>query len=289
MSNAQATLPSENRADNISPVASGVVVVPPNFDIQFDATADKVNLDNLILEKLNGSMAITQGKLVLNNSSVDIIGCNVKTELVYQSESPSRANFDFKIAAQNFDVQRAYKEIKLFREMASAAENAEGIISLDYKVAGKLNENMQPIFPSLTGGGTLSVKNVKMKGFKLFGAVSEKTGKEAINNPDLSKVDIKTTIKNNLITIERFKFKVAGFRPRMEGQTSFDGALNIKMRLGLPPLGIIGIPMKITGTKDDPKVSFGRQSEDLKETQYEEVQYSPADTLSHTQTTNPKP
>jgi AsmA protein len=289
MSNAPATLPSENRADTISPVASGVVVVPPNFDIQFDATADKVNLDNLILEKLNGSMAITQGKLVLNNSSVDIIGCNVKTELVYQSESPSRANFDFKIAAQNFDVQRAYKEVKLFREMASAAENAEGIISLDYKVAGKLNENMQPIFPSLTGGGTLSVKNVKMQGFKLFGAVSEKTGKEAINNPDLSKVDIKTTIKNNLITIERFKFKVAGFRPRMEGQTSFDGALNIKMRLGLPPLGIIGIPMKITGTKDDPKVSFGRKSEDLKETKYEEAQDTTSHAISLTQTTNPKP
>lgn len=289
MSNAPVTMTSDNESTTQETVPSGVVVVPPNVDIQCEAMADKVNFESLILENLNGSMMISEGKLLLNKSSVDIIGCNVKTDLVYQSESPNRANFDFKIVAKNFDVQRAYKEVKLFRDMASAAENAEGNISLDYKVAGKLNENMQPIFPSLSGGGILSVKNVKMKGFKLFGAVSKKTGKEAINNPDLSKVDIKTTIKNNLITIERFKFKVAGFRPRIEGQTSFDGALNIKMRLGLPPLGIIGIPLKITGFKDNPKVSFGRQSEDLKETQYEEVQYSPSDTLSHTQTTNPKP
>ena len=152
--------------------------------------------------------------------------------------------------------------------MASAAESAEGIISLDYAVAGILNNNMEPIYPSLTGGGTLSVKNVKMKGFKMFNVVSRKTGKDAIANPDLSKIDIKTKIKNNIITIERFKFKVAGFRPRIEGTTSFDGKLNIKMRLGLPPLGIIGIPLKITGTQEEPKVKLGKQTEDLQETEY---------------------
>jgi AsmA protein len=231
-------------------------------------------------------MFINNGKLIMKNNSFDVIGCNVKMDVAYASESTNKAAFDFKILAKDFDVKRAYKEVKLFREMASAAESAEGIISLDYKVAGKLDGNMQPIYPSLIGGGTLSVKDVKMKGFKMFGAVSRKTGREAIKNPDLSKVDINTTIKNNIITIERFKFKVAGFRPRIEGQTSFDGLLNIKMRLGLPPLGIIGIPMKITGTKDNPKVSLGRQSEDLKETEYEDGQAPVPAPATVPQTTN---
>jgi AsmA protein len=173
------------------------------------------------------------------------------------------------VNAKEFDIKRAYNEIKMFREMASAAESAEGIVSLDYKVAGILDGNMLPIYPSLTGGGTLSVKNVKMKGFKMFGTVSKKTGKEAMANPDLSKVDINTKIKNNIITIERFKFKVAGFRPRIEGQSSFDGKLNIKMRLGLPPFGLIGIPLKITGTQDNPIVKMGKETKDLEETEYE--------------------
>ena len=104
----------------------------------------------------------------------------------------------------------------------------------------------------------------------MFGAVSKKTGKDAIKNPDLSKVDIKTTIKNNIITIERFKFKVAGFRPRIEGTTSFDGRLNIKMRLGLPPLGIIGIPLTVTGTQENPKVKLGKKGDDIEETEYDD-------------------
>lgn len=258
---------------------TGVIVIPSNFDLQLMAKADKVNFQDLTIEKLNGNMYLSKGKLILKNSSVNIIDCNVKTDVVYASETPNRASFDFKINAKDFDVKRAYKEVKLFREMASAAENAEGIISLDYKVTGKLDGNMQPIFPSLVGGGTLSVKNVKMKGFKMFNVVSSKTGKEGLKDPDLSKVDINTKIKNNIINIERFKFKVAGFRPRIEGQTSFDGDLNIKMRLGLPPLGIIGIPLKITGNKDNPKVRLGKQTEDLKETEYDEGQ-APAPTAT---------
>jgi AsmA protein len=248
---------------------TGVVVIPPNFDLQFNATANKINFDGLAIDNLTGNLNINKGQLALKQSGFDLVGANVKMDLVYGSQSPEKAFFDFKVLAKEFDVKRAYNEVKMFREMATAAESAEGIISLDYKVAGILDANMAPIYPSLTGGGVLSVKKVKMKGFKLFGAVSKKTGREAIKNPDLSQVDIKTTIKNNIINIERFKFKVAGFRPRIEGQTSFDGKLNIKMRLGLPPFGIIGIPIKVTGTQENPKVRLGKQTEDLQETEYE--------------------
>ena len=259
-----------NQSDSIQvKTSSGVIVIPSNFDLEFNATANKVNFEDLKLENLKGKMNINKGQLALKNSAFDLIGANVKMDVVYGSQSPEKAFFDFKVNAKDFDIKRAYNEVKMFREMASAAESAEGIVSLDYKVAGILDGNMAPIYPSLTGGGTLSVNKVKMKGFKMFGTVSKKTGKDAIANPDLSKVDIKTTIKNNIITIERFKFKVAGFRPRIEGTTSFDGKLNIKMRLGLPPLGIIGIPLKITGTQDDPKVQLGKQTEDLEETEYD--------------------
>ena len=56
--------------------------------------------------------------------------------------------------AAEFDIKRAYNEIKMFRELASSAENAEGIIGMDYEIKGVLNNKMEPIMPSLEGGGT---------------------------------------------------------------------------------------------------------------------------------------
>jgi AsmA protein len=70
------------------------------------------------------------------------------------------------------------------------------------------------------------------------------------------------------MTIERTKMRMAGFRPRFEGQVSLDGKLNLQFRLGLPPFGIFGIPMTITGTQENPKIKMGKakKEDELKET-----------------------
>lgn len=260
-------------------IEKGVIVLPKNMDLQFRAQLEELKFQDLKVHGLQGKLGLKNGQLQLRDAAAEIIGCQVKMQADYADETPSRAAFDLKVKATDFDVQRAYKEVKLFREMVTAAESAQGIIGLDYAIQGKLNDQMMPIFPSLKGGGVLSVKKVKMKGFKLMNVVSRSTGKDKLKDPDLSKVDIKTKINNNIITIERFKFKVAGFRPRIEGTTSFDGRLNLKMRLGLPPLGIIGIPLKITGTQENPRVRLGKQTEDLEETEYQEgMEHTPNST-----------
>ena len=109
-----------------------------------------------------------------------------------------------------------------------------------------------------------------MKGFKLLNVVASKTDNPDLKDADITKVDINSTIKNNLLTIERFKFKVSSFRLRFEGQSSLDGNLNLKMRIGLPPLGLIGIPIKVTGKQNNPQINIGKKSEDLEETIYED-------------------
>jgi AsmA protein len=250
---------------------TGVVIIPANLDLQLNTTSQKVAYNGLDLQNVKANLTIAGGKLVLKETGFNLIGSEVVMNASYGSLSPMKAMFDYKIQAKDFDIKRAYNEIKLFHDMASAAGKAQGIVSLDYSLKGILDGSMHPVYPSLEGGGVLSVKKVKLMGLKLFTAVAQKTGKDSVNNPDLSKVDIKTTIKNNIITIERFKMKIAGFRPRIEGQTSFDGRLNLKMRLGLPPLGIIGIPMRITGTQDNPRIKLGKgDKEDIPETEYKE-------------------
>jgi AsmA protein len=185
----------------------------------------------------------------------------------YKSLTPQSAQFDYHLQAKDFDVQRAYREVKLFRDLATSAAKAQGIISLDYKLAGRLNANMYPVYPSLKGGGTLSIRKVKVKGLRLFGEVSKETNKD-VNDPDLSKVDIKTTINNNIITFQRTRMKISVFKLRLEGQASFDGRLNMHCRVGLPPFGVIGIPVTVTGTQEKPnvKAGHGTDKDELEET-----------------------
>lgn len=242
--------------------AAGVIMIPENLDLTIKAESEKVVYNDILLNHFAGGMNIKDGAIELSETGFEIIGCQAAMSGKYASISTQRASFEYKLVAKDFDVQRAYKEIKLFHDLASSAEHASGIISIDYALSGKLNEKMYPIYPTLAGGGVLSVKNVKFKNWKLFNTVSSTSGKNDLKDPDLSKIDVKSSIKNNLITIEKMKFKTGGFRIRFEGQTSFDNKVNFKMRIGLPPLGIIGVPLRVTGSSDNPKIRLGKSDTD---------------------------
>jgi len=261
------TLPAGS-ASTLSPGQTGVVLVPAGLSISLNVKVKKVQYNGIDLNDFAGGVTIDSGALRLDTTRFTLIGAPVEMSASYKPLSPARAEFDYKIKAKDFDVQRAYREVKIFHDLAASAAKAQGIISLDYQLAGRLDGNMRPVYPSLKGGGVLTIAKVKVKGLKLFSAVSKETNKD-VTDPDLSKVDIKTMINNNIITLPRTRMKVSAFRLRMEGQASLDGRLNLQFRVGLPPFGLIGIPVKITGTQDNPKVRAGhtKKGDQLDETE----------------------
>ena len=252
--------------------AAGVVVLPADLDLTIRADLEQIRYGGIRLNHFQGGLNLRKSELELTETGFEMIGCQVSMNGKYNSISPVRAAFDYHLQAKDFDVHRAWEEIRLFHDLAQSAQYAYGVVSIDYTLTGKLNEQLAPVYPSLKGGGTLTVKNVKCKGWKLFNTVGSEAGKSEMKDPDLSKIDIKSTIKNNLITIERVKFKTGPLRIRLEGQTSFDNKVNFKMRIGLPPLGIIGIPVRITGDMDNPKIKLGKQDSDpLQEKEEEQI------------------
>jgi len=262
--------PSDNDQAEAKPAETGVVIIPRDFDIDFKAEIKRTSFQGLDIKDLKGEIDLKEGILVLSETTFNLIGCNVGMDATYGSVTPVKGFFDFQVKAEDFDIKRAYNEVAMIREMAPSAGKAEGIVSLDYKVKGMLNADMFPVLPSLEGGGVVSIKKVKVYGLKLFNDISKGTQKEGISNPDMSKVDIKSTINNNVVTLEQFKFKVKGIRVKISGTTTFDNKLNMKIRLGMGPFGIIGIPMKILGTTDNPQIKYGRgkESDELKDEDY---------------------
>lgn len=244
-----------------SKATSGVIIIPDNLNVSVTADAGSVYYNGLEIKNAKGNLVLNNGTLNLNQAAFNLVDAAVTMDAKYKSLTPLSATFNYRILAQEFDIAKAYKEIKLFRDLATSASKVKGVIGLDYNLSGKLNADMMPVYPTLKGGGVLSVKKVSLMGFKLMNAVSKATNRDSLSNPDVSEVQIKTTIANNIINIERFKMRVAGFRPRFEGQVSFDGRLNLKGRLGLPPFGLFGIPLSVTGTQEKPKVALKRNKE----------------------------
>ncbi|TPV33915.1 hypothetical protein FJ651_07085 [Paucihalobacter ruber] len=248
----------------------GVLKLPKRVNIETQLNAAHILYDSINVYKVSSKVLLKDETLILQQSNLKLIDATATISGNYKAIDKNKAVFDFNLTVDDFDINRAYKELPLFREMVSAAAYTEGIAKLDYQLSGILDGEMKPIFPSLAGSGTLNIKNATIKGYKLLGTVSKSTQTDAFESPDLKEVVIPTTIKDNILTIDRFRIKSKGFRLRTEGETSLDGDLNLKMRIGLPPFGIIGIPIKVTGTSEEPNISLGRKSPDLETISYED-------------------
>ena len=264
--------PSSVIATSSGSGASGVVMIPKNLSINFSAEVNNATYQGMNIDSISTDILLDTGLLKLMNSEFTIAGARASMDATYHSLSPTKGEFDYHINAENFDIKKAYDGIGLFRTMVTSAKGVEGIVSLDYNLNGKLDANMQPIMPSIKGAGVLSLRKIKMKGYKLMEEVSKATEKDELKSPDLSEVDIHSSIANNIMTIEKTKMKAGKFHPRFEGQVSLDGKLDLKGRVGLPPSGIWGIPFSVTGTATAPivKLNNGNVADSLHETIYRE-------------------
>ncbi|MBO6183112.1 MAG: membrane assembly protein AsmA [Chryseobacterium sp.] len=254
-----------------NPKSSGVVIIPKNLDVSLEADVKNVEFKGLNLNNLFGLASVNKGEVFLKNTSFDVVGSRMKIDARYQDESPLTANYDIALNVLDFDVQRAYNEIDMMREMATAAKNVKGIVSLDYKLKGDFDKNMTPIYPSLEGGGVVNLRDVEVKNLKMLSAVGDNIGAKAFNNPDMKGVNIETHIKNNLIHVDKFTFKVSILRPTISGTTSFNGLLDLRVRVGILPGGLIGFPIVVTGTHEKPQVKiFSKKGQGIVDALYNE-------------------
>lgn len=252
-----------------NPKSSGVVIIPKNLDVSLQTNIRKVEFKGLALNHLKGQASVDKGQVYLKNTSFDIIGSKMNIDARYQDESPLTANYDVALKVLDFDVQRAYKEIDMVREMATAAKNVKGIVSIDYKLKGDFDRNMKPIYPSLEGGGIVNLRDVEVKNLKMLSAVGDNIGAKAFNNPDMKGVNIETHIKNNLIHVDKFTFRVSILRPSISGTTSFNGLLDLRVRIGILPGGLIGFPIVVTGTHENPKIKiFSKKGQGILDAAY---------------------
>lgn len=235
-----------------------IIDLPEKVNLSFSANVDELNLYKIKATNFVGEAAILNRTLFINGTGVNIAGANLLLDATYRPVDKRSALVDLWARADSFDIKRAYREIPILNDIFSSGAYMSGLISMDYKINTTLDSTMNPILPSMEGKGYIRLEDVNVKGLKVLGMLSKATGRDSIDNPNLKGVIINSTIADNKIKVSRTRMRIFGFRPRFEGESSFDGRVSFKFRLGLPPFGIIGIPVSITGSFENPIIKIKR-------------------------------
>lgn len=250
-------------AKNVSSKNKNYVIrIPKTADLKITTKVNNLQFDTYKINDFTGILDVNDRKVQITQATFKMAGTNIEMTGDYKAQHRLLAKYNAHFKANNFDIQRAYAEIPIFAEMVSMAKDAYGLVSLDYQLAGSIDQNMEIDFKSIAGEGTLTLEDIKFKNFKILNHVAKKADAADLEKASFNHIAIHSTIKNNVMTITPTTMKMAGFRGKLEGQVTMDGKINIGFRLGLPPMGLINVPIKITGTADDFKISTGKFKED---------------------------
>ena len=237
-----------------------VFEVPRNVEFVFDSDIDVILYEDMIIKKMKGDVKIKDGILTLKETGFNSLNALFNVSCDYNTQNVKKPIFDLDIDIQELDINKAYREIKMIRDLAPAMADTYGIFSISYQLKGELSKTMDVKTETLAGGGEVRIGDAKINGMKIFEEISKSAKKKEINDPHLKDLVIKTTIKDNKMTVEPFQMKISGFDAEVEGVNDIQGTISYIVRLEL--LGDkIKIPFHVTGTYDNPKVAMGKGHE----------------------------
>ncbi|UYW00425.1 AsmA family protein [Flavobacterium agricola] len=261
----------EIRTDSVAPVANAknrqrgpsVFRVPRTANLKITTKVAELEFDAYKINNFDGTLLVKDRKIDVPHAVFQMAGTNIAMQGDYSVQHRLLANYQANFKANNFDIQRAYAEIPIFAQMVTMAKDAHGLVSLDYTLKGAIDQNMDVDFKAIEGEGTLTLEDIKFKNFKILEHVAKKADAEDLEKASFNQIAIHSKIKNNVMTITPVTMKMATFRGKLEGQVTMDGKINVGFRLGLPPFGLINVPMRIVGTADDFEIETGKYKEDV--------------------------
>ncbi len=231
--------------------------VPLNLDMTFDSEIAHVFYEDIRITELDGEIRIKDGVLTLHETGFNTLNAEFSVSGNINTRDMNHPQFDAVLDIKELDINKAYTQMKLIRELCPSAGDAHGLFSINYKLKGEFKDDFYPKMETLAGGGEIRVAHAQINGMKIFEELSKASKKSDVNDPHLRDFVMRSSIKDNKIFVEPFSIKVSSFGADVEGMSEITGAIYYLVKLELPPLGI-KVPFHVTGTYDNPKVVIGK-------------------------------
>ncbi|MCK9448487.1 MAG: AsmA family protein [Bacteroidales bacterium] len=257
--------------------------LPDRMNIRFHANIDQLVYENYELKNLEADLRYSDKVIQIAPLSATLLGGNIHMSGSFDAVQADSPLIDFDITLNHFDIPTAYQSIGLFQTAAPIAQRTHGSFSTHFHLRGNLDQDMQPVLPSLKGGGGLTTSNIRIDSVKAMNMLASLLGNSDYARLVTDAVDLSFEFINGRVFQKPFMLRYAGSDVTISGSMGFDQTLDYDLLLRVPyeKLGSsvrdgvsklveqaggkgfslkadtdITIKAKMTGSATDPKLSI---------------------------------
>lgn len=286
------------------PADEHALQLPERIRAVLTASVGKLLFQQYDLSNVEAVVDYRDQRLVLQPLKAEMLGGIIEMKGSFDGRNAKAAPVDFDFAIRDFDIPMAYQTIGLFQAAAPIAGKTKGRFSTSFRLKGLLDDQMNPIFESLQGGGGLQSSQITVESVSVMNTLASLMGNDSYRRLITDGVNLSFEFLNGRVYQKPFGLKYGNADVTMSGSVGFDKLLDYDMVFQLPfsslgtqvadgikglasraaaggialqPGTSVQVKARITGTVTDPKVSLdykdfaGNLKADLSRTALQEI------------------
>lgn len=225
---------SSDSAEQTADTANFRLELPERINIGFSAEVGKLLYEQYELSEVKVGLRYVNKMLIFNPLDARMMGGNIKMHGTFDGKDAKAPLVDLNFGLSDFDIPLSYQTIGLFSKAAPIAEKTKGRFSTGFRLKGQLNENLQPVFNTLQGGGGLQSSRITIESVNLFNTLADRLGNEELRRIVTDGVNFSFEFINGRVFQKPFSFGHSGIDATLAGSIGFDQTLDYDLALVIP-------------------------------------------------------
>ncbi len=211
-----------------------VIAIPRNIDFVLSSKINKAHFMDFTLTNASGDIIIKDGVANLNGLRFNMLGGAFVMDGSYNTRDIANPAYDMDVKIQNLSIQEAANAFTIVKTFAPIAGIANGNFSTDFKIDGKLLQNMMPNMRTVNGSGLVKIARASLKDSKLISGITSLTKLDDTNNVTLKDVLMSATIDDGKLSVKPFDVNFGDYKTTVTGSTYLDGTIDYNLKMNVP-------------------------------------------------------
>ena len=223
--------PAEKPEDS-SPMS--VIEVPKNIDFAVKAGIGRLLFDKLVITGLAGDLSVKDGKLHMQNLSMNTLDGNIALSGEYNTQDIKIPAVNFSANLRQVDAASAIASFDILQKILPRPQNYAGKVSATLELNSTLDEHLRPVLNTVASRGQLQTHNLGIQNSELFTTMANLLKNEAWRAPTLNNITVRYEIRDGRITIDPVRMNIAQANLELTGSQGLDMSLDYKVNAAVP-------------------------------------------------------
>lgn len=249
----------------------------PDLTSSISAEINKMIVTGVSMTNLTAEASTDPKEIILEQASVNLFDGEANGSFTWEVPNPERTMITFNGHLDSLQASAFFNEFQVLGKESKFHKYVSGAFSADVKYFSELNEFLEPVIKTSTMDGNFGMTNSRIQGHPIQQRLASLFNAKEFNNVGLDEFNSTYSLKNSVFTINDLTMTSDDIGMELNGtQHMVKGTINYQTKLLLPGRfkkgissvitsratealtqenGTIMVPLRITGTQEDPKIN----------------------------------